>query len=195
MANRDYLTIVSGLPRSGTSLLMQMIHAGGIPALTDEVRKADADNPRGYYEYEPVKRTKQDPSWVPLGIGKVVKMVHLLLRDLPAGFQYRVVFARRNLDEVVASQNIMLERHGKSTAGLPEERMKQMFAAQIEELQNFMKANSDRFAFIEVNYNELVANPDREIQRISDFLGDLDTTTMRRSIDTDLYRNRIQKRR
>lgn len=195
MANRDYLTIVSGLPRSGTSLLMQMIHAGGIPALTDEVRKADADNPRGYYEYEPVKRTKQDPSWVPLGVGKVVKMVHLLLRDLPAGFQYRVVFARRNLDEVVASQNIMLERHGKSTAGLPEEKMKHMFAAQIEELQNFMKANSDRFAFIEVNYNELVANPDREIQRISDFLGDLDTTTMRRSIDTDLYRNRVQKRR
>ena len=80
---RSFITIVSGLPRSGTSVMMQMIDAGGVPALTDSLRKPDADNPRGYFEYEPVKRTAIDPSWLDLAEGKVVKMVHLLLLDLP----------------------------------------------------------------------------------------------------------------
>ena len=79
----DSITIVSGLPRSGTSMMMQMLQAGGIPILTDNVRQADDDNPRGYYEFEPVKRTKQDPSWLNAANGKAVKMVYLLLRDLP----------------------------------------------------------------------------------------------------------------
>ena len=101
MAERNYITIVSGLPRSGTSMMMQMIHNGGIPALTDEVRVADEDNPKGYFEFEPVKKTKEDPSWVPQAVGKVVKMVHLLLLDLPLEQSYRVIFMRRSLDESV----------------------------------------------------------------------------------------------
>ena len=191
MANRDYLTIVSGLPRSGTSLMMQMIHVGGIPALTDEIRKPDEDNPRGYYEFEPVKRTKQDPAWVAGGVGKVVKMVHLLLRDLPAGSRYRVIFARRDLDEVVQSQNIMLERHGKSSGGLPLERMKQMFLAQISEVQNFMNSRPADFRFIEVNYNELLAAPKPHVSRISAFLDGLNEAAMLSAIDAKLYRNRV----
>lgn len=190
MAQRDYLTIVSGLPRSGTSLLMQMINAGGIPALTDNERRPDEDNPRGYYEYEPVKKTKEDPSWVPGGAGKVVKMVHLLLRDLPDGHRYRVVFARRHLDEVVKSQNVMLERHGKDTGGLPEDRMKQIYLAQIAEVQQHMNDRPDSFSFIEVMYNELLEAPDANIERISSFLDGLDTAEMKRAIDPGLYRNR-----
>ncbi|MGE3182282.1 MAG: sulfotransferase family protein [Phycisphaerae bacterium] len=190
MSNRDYLTIVSGLPRSGTSLLMQMIHAGGIPALTDHERAADEDNPRGYFEFEPVKKTKEDSSWVGNGIGKVVKMVHLLLRDLPADYQYRVVFARRHLDEVVKSQNVMLERHGKNTAGLPEDRMKQIYLAQIGEIHQHMNARPAHFKFIEVHYNELLDHPEKHIARISQFLDGLDESAMKHAIDPSLYRNR-----
>lgn len=190
MPTRDYLTIVSGLPRSGTSLTMQMIHAGGIPALTDQLRQPDADNPRGYYEFEPVKKTKHDPTWVAAGVGKVVKMVHLLLQDLPEGHRYRVVFTRRSLDEVVQSQNVMLERQGKSTAGLPPERIKQLFATQIEEIQSFMKTNADRFQFQEVDYNQLLSDPNPIVHRVSGFLDGLDTAAMLRTIDTSLYRNR-----
>src|SRR4029079_9082802 len=94
----DDMIIVSGLPRSGTSLMMQMLDRGGIPALTDEIRAADPDNPRGYYEFEHVKQTKKDPSWLPQARGKVVKMVSSLLYDLPSTETYRVVFMQRNID-------------------------------------------------------------------------------------------------
>ena len=99
----DVITIVSGLPRSGTSLMMQMLEAGGMPVLTDGIRDADEDNPRGYYELEAVKRTKDDPAWLHGAPGKVVKMIYLLLYDLPTTYNYRIIFMRRPLSEVVAS--------------------------------------------------------------------------------------------
>ena len=108
-----FITIVSGLPRSGTSMMMQVIEAGGIPALTDNPRARDEDNPQGYYEFEPVKQTRDDPSWVPGARGKVVKMVYRLLYDLPGDQDYRVIFMRRNIDEVLTSQKKMLQRSGK----------------------------------------------------------------------------------
>jgi hypothetical protein len=109
--NDHVITIVSGLPRTGTSLMMQMIHAGGIPALTDKVRASDEDNPKGYFELEAVKRTKKDDSWLAEAAGRVVKMVHLLLYDLPVNHQYRVVFMRRELREVVRSQGVNGIKH------------------------------------------------------------------------------------
>jgi LPS sulfotransferase NodH len=190
MSNRSYVTVVSGLPRSGTSMMMQMLAAGGIPPLTDEVRKPDDDNPRGYYEYEAVKRTKTDPSWVDGAVGKVVKLVHLILRDLPDTQRYRVVFMRRNLDEVLKSQNIMLERQGKSTADLPPERVKELFATQIRELLDYMRNRPQQFDFIEINYNELMRDPGPHITRLSTFLGGLDQVAMRKAVDSSLYRNR-----
>ena len=81
--NRSYITIVSGLPRSGTSMMMQILEAGGIPILTDNIRKFDEDNPKGYYEFEPVKKTKNDPSWVPKAKGKAIKIIYRLIQDLP----------------------------------------------------------------------------------------------------------------
>ena len=116
--NGDYITIVSGLPRCGTSLMMQMIDAGGLRALTDEARAPDEDNPRGYYELEAVKRTNQDPSWLDAAGGKVVKMAYLLLYDLPADRSYRVVFMKRDLREVVQSQAAMLARRQAQGADL-----------------------------------------------------------------------------
>src|SRR5215468_203263 len=108
MVMSSEIIIVSGLPRSGTSLMMQMLHAGGIRVLTDGERAADTDNPRGYFEFERVKQTKRDPSWLPVARGMAVKMISQLLYDLPASEQYRVLFLERDMEEVLRSQEKML---------------------------------------------------------------------------------------
>jgi len=112
MPSDETITVVSGLPRSGTSMMMQMLGAGGLAVLTDGKRGADADNPRGYYEYEAVKSLGQDASWLASAGGKAVKIVSALLIHLPDGFDYRVIFMRRPIAEVLASQRAMLDRLG-----------------------------------------------------------------------------------
>src|SRR5262249_61604387 len=107
------IVIVSGLPRSGTSLMMQMLQAGGMPLLTDALRPADADNPNGYWEYEPVKRLQQDNSWIPKAEGRAVKVVSALLPYLPPQHTYKIIFMQRPMQEVLASQTAMLERRGQ----------------------------------------------------------------------------------
>lgn len=187
---RDYLTIVSGLPRSGTSMMMQMIDKGGIPALIDHIREADEDNPKGYYEFEPVKRTKKDPSWLEQAPGKVVKMVHLLLLDMPTDRKYRVVFMKRNIKEVVASQNIMLERQGKSTGDLSETKIIEMFETQMAKVNAYLQQQPN-YETLYVTYNDVLQDPGPSVQAINDFLGgDLDTEAMMNVVDPNLYRNR-----
>ena len=188
--DNDFVTIVSGLPRSGTSMMMKMIEAGGMAALVDNIRQADDDNPKGYFEFEPVKKTKQDPSWLRQASGKVVKMVHLLLLDLPPDYQYRVVFMRRNLDEVIVSQNKMLERQGKSLGKLGEDRLKQLFTAQINKVDEFLREH-DSFRVLHVSYNEALQDAGPVVQQVNDFLGGhLDTEAMQQIADPSLYRNR-----
>src|SRR5580692_5957036 len=104
------IIVVSGLPRSGTSLMMQMLDNGGVAVVTDNIRAADTDNPRGYYEFEKVKKIKQDASWLPATRGQAFKMVSQLLYDLPAGERYRIIFMERDLDEMLLSQEKMLQR-------------------------------------------------------------------------------------
>jgi len=187
---RDYITIVSGLPRTGTSMMMQMIERGGIPALTDNVRKADEDNPKGYYEFEPVKRTKKDPSWVEQARGKVVKMVHLLLLDMPTDRKYRVVFMNRDIQEVVASQNTMLERQGKSTGDLSEQKLVEMFQAQMAKVDHYVHQQPN-FEILYVTYNDVLKDPAPSVQAVNAFLGgDLNTDAMLAVVDPALYRNR-----
>ncbi len=190
MSTRDYITIVSGLPRSGTSMMMQMLDTGGLEALTDHVRKPDEDNPKGYYEFEPVKRTKQDPSWVPTAVGKAVKMVYRLLYDLPAEYQYRVLFMRRKLEEVIKSQEIMLQRSGKSGGNLSDEEFIRLFAAEIDKCLKWMDAQPN-FRYIQVDYNEMIADPRKQVARVVEFLdGDLDAEKMVGVVDPSLYRQR-----
>ncbi|HNY87520.1 MAG TPA: hypothetical protein PKN23_13545, partial [Candidatus Hydrogenedentes bacterium] len=110
------IVVVSGLPRSGTSMMMRMLAAGGMPLFTDGVRAADSDNPLGYFEHEAVKRLREDASWVPGAAGKAVKVVSALLPALPEGFQYRVILMRRPLEEVLASQRRMFGRRGAPAA-------------------------------------------------------------------------------
>jgi hypothetical protein len=187
---RNFVSIVSGLPRSGTSMMMRMIDEGGIPALIDNVRQADEDNPKGYYEFEPVKRTKQDPSWIEQACGKVVKMVHLLLLDLPKNREYRVIFMRRKLEEVVRSQNVMLDRKGKAGPSLRDEQVITMFRQQLQQVDQYMKVNPN-FKFLYVHYNELLSDPQQWVTSLNTFLGgDLDTNKMLGVVDPSLYRQR-----
>ncbi len=188
--NREYLTIVSGLPRSGTSMAMRMIDQGGIPALIDEVRKADDDNPKGYYEFEPVKQTKKDASWLESAAGKVVKMVYRLLYDLPSTHQYRVVFMKRRLEEVIASQNVMLERRGKAGGSLSDEQLLATFRKEIEKVEQWL-AEQPNFETLYVMYNDVLEDAGPTATAINEFLGgNLDTATMRAVVDQSLYRQR-----
>lgn len=188
MSFSNAITIVSGLPRSGTSLMMQMIDRGGIPALTDEIRSADRDNPKGYYEFEPVKQTKDNPGWLGDARGKVVKMVSSLLYDLPASESYRVVFMRRDIEEILDSQEKMLLRLGKPVADRSAIRM--AFDVHLKRLMEWLP-DQKHLNLLELSYNELLTNPRDEIARLNLFLGGhLDTETMVASIDPQLYRNR-----
>ncbi|MEP0847205.1 MAG: sulfotransferase family protein [Phycisphaerae bacterium] len=190
MATRNFLTIVSGLPRSGTSMMMRMLDEGGLPAITDNIRKPDADNPKGYYEFEPVKKTKEDPSWVNGSEGKVVKMVYRLLYDLPAGRQYRVIMMRRNLDEVIKSQEVMLERSGKAGGKLSDDKLKKMFADELAKVEAWMDERGG-FQYVEIDYNDMLKNPVPLAARINQFLdGGLDEAKMAAVVDPSLYRQR-----
>jgi hypothetical protein len=182
------ITIVSGLPRSGTSLLMQMLHCGGMPVVTDTIRAADVDNPRGYFELEKVKKIRDDASWLPGARGKAFKLVSQLLYDLPADERYRIVFMERDLDEMLASQAKMLTRLGREPA--PRDEMQRSYALHLERL----KAWLSRQAWIQVlyaSYNDLVREPREQSRRVNAFLDDtLDAAAMAAAVDASLYRNR-----
>ena len=189
--SQDSVVIVSGLPRSGTSMMMQMIEAGGVPVLSDARRSADNDNPRGYYEYEPVKSTRKDASWVANAVGKAVKVVHLLLMDLPAVHQYKVVFMRRPLEEVLASQTKMLHRKGQDGASLPPEQLAKAFGRQLDKVANWL-ADQSNFDVLYVEHRQVLADPQAQAARINQFLcGTLDTTAMAAVVDPSLYRQRF----
>ncbi len=188
-ADRDFVVIVAGLPRSGTSLLMQMLAAGGLPLLTDGVRVADEDNRRGYFELEAVKKTKRDASWLSEAPGKVVKMVYRLLYDLPPGYRYRIVFVERSLEEVLASQKTMLERQGKP-AGADDATMMRVFRKELDTAKGWLSAQPN-FSVLYADYNRLIAQPQLESAAISEFLGDgLDVAAMASAVDPGQYRNR-----
>ncbi len=190
--NEDFIAIVSGLPRSGTSLMMQMLWAGGMPILTDEKRIADEDNPNGYWEFEAVKNTRTSCDWLRQAQGKAVKMVHLLLTDLPReGYFYRVLLMKRRMTEVLASQRVMLQRQGKSGAALSEEQLSHVFLGQMERVANWLK-EQPHFAVLPVDYNELIANPMPQAAAINEFLGRaLDSGKMIQAVNARLYRQRI----
>ncbi len=190
MSVQDAIVIVSGLPRSGTSMMMQMLDAGGVPILTDGVREADSDNPQGYYEFEPVKRTREDPSWLAGAPGKAVKMVHLLLKTLPVDRTYRVIVMRRELDEVLASQAVMLERLGRPGASLSPDRLAAVFRRQLEDVTRWM-AEQDCFESIEVEHGRVISHPDEQAERVSAFLGGhLDVSAMANVVNPTLHRQR-----
>ncbi len=185
------ITIVSGLPRSGTSLMMSMLVAGGLQPLQDGVRTADDDNPKGYFELEQVKQLdKGDASWLPDAVGKVVKIISALLLYLPVtGYQYKIIFMRRDLDEVVASQaKMLLNRQEESTVSAEE--IKQLYRKHLKQVFVWV-ARVDSAEMLEVDYGQLVKEPQLVIPSINQFCGgSLDQSAMATVVDPTLHRNR-----
>lgn len=192
MNQSDVITIVSGLPRSGTSMMMSMLEAGGIPPVTDGIRTADEDNPKGYYEFERVKKVKEDKSWLPDARGKVVKMISQLLLDLPTeGYLYRVVFMRRKIEEILASQREMMKRRGTLKDGGPSDKeMGDMLLKHVDHVLRWVD-KQPCMQLLEVDYNATLKNAAPHIAAINAFLGgNLDVAAMTAVVDKNLYRQR-----
>jgi hypothetical protein len=185
-----FVTIVSGLPRSGTSLMMQMLAAGGMQVLTDGHRSADQHNPRGYFELEAVKHTRTDHSWLAQAEGKVVKVVHLLLPHLPVDREYRVIFMQRELIEIIASQRAMLQQQGRPAANLPDSKLAEIFGKQLAEVRQFLSRNPN-FQVLDLQHRYVIEMPLTVAQQIATFLGgDLDPKRMAAAVEPSLYRQR-----
>lgn len=190
--SRGMVTIVSGLPRSGTSMMMKMLEAGGIPPLTDEIRAADADNPKGYYEFERVKKLdKGDVAWLEEAQGKVVKVISALLKHLPRDFTYKVIFMRRDMQEILASQRQMLIRRGESADEDGEDEMGELLSRHVNEVEAWMNGQPN-VDVIYVSYNQMLENPVEEVKKVDRFLGGvLDIQEMLAVVDPKLYRQRV----
>jgi hypothetical protein len=186
------IVVVSGLPRSGTSMLMKMLEAGGVPILTDRERAADIDNPKGYFEFERIKdlEKERDKSYLRAARGKAIKVISFLIKDLPDDNDYKVIFMRRDLDEVLASQNKMIARLGSADASASEEAMKEAYRNDIVRARLLCRKRAN-FELIEVHYKRAVGDPAATARSVNAFLGGgLDEDAMRAAVDESLYRNR-----
>ncbi len=187
----DPIVVVSGLPRSGTSMLMKMLEAGGVQIVQDGVRTADEDNPRGYYEHERIKNLarEKDRSWLREARGKAIKVISYLLKELPGDHNYRVLFIRREMSEVLASQKKMLERRGESSA-TGDEQMAELFESDVWRAGYLLK-RAPHFEVLDLNYRDVVDQPKAAAERINAFLDrKLDVEAMSGVVDNQLYRNR-----
>lgn len=185
------IIVVSGLPRSGTSLMMRILRAGGVDIVTDDIREANIDNPKGYFEYERIKTLPEDNSWVKELSGRAVKVISFLLRYLPADLEYRVIFMRRNLEEVLKSQHTMLVHRGKEPDDDDGEMMTE-FAEHLEKTFALLEERPNMKALF-VDYSCIIDNPKRCIRELCEFIGrDLDEAACARVVDPELYRNRAE---
>jgi hypothetical protein len=186
------IIVVSGLPRSGTSMMMKMLEAGGIPVFADGIRQADEDNPLGYYEFEEVKSLlkDEDKSWLAKSRGKAIKIVSTLLPGLPDKYFYRVIFMHRHLDEVIPSQNKMLLRRGEMVDESGDQRMRGLLERHLWKTKLWL-ADRPNFKVADVQYKCVIADPRGQALRLRTFLGtDLDIEKMVTAVNPTLYRNR-----
>jgi argonaute-like protein implicated in RNA metabolism and viral defense len=189
--SKPAIIIVSGLPRSGTSMMMKMLEAGGIPPLTDEIRTADKDNPKGYYEFERVKKLDEgDAAWLDQASGKVVKVISALLKHLPPGYAYKVIFMQRRMEEILASQRQMLIRRGEPADSISDEKMTGLFSKHLAQVQAWI-AEQPNIDVLYVSYNEILEDPTGNVEKVNQFLGNiLNQEKMTSVIDEGLYRQR-----
>ena len=188
--DQDAIVIVSGLPRSGTSMMMKMLEVGGLQPLTDNIRKPDDDNPKGYYEFEQVKQLEKDKSWLPDTKGKAVKIISSLLDHLPSEYFYKVIFMQRSMDEILASQKEMLIRRGESGGKVTDEELAEKFHIHLQKTEDWL-ARQPNFDVIYVKYNEVLQNRRDYCIKINEFLGNrLDVEKMVSAVDDTLYRQR-----
>ena len=171
-------------------MMMQVLEAGGIPALKDDIRAADEDNPKGYYEFERVKQIAHDQAWLENAQGRAVKMVSALLLQLPNTYTYKVVFMSRQMQEILASQNRMLSRKGEPPNAVGDEKMALLFQKHLDQVTQWI-GEQPNIQVLYVNYNEVMAEPLEQIERINQFLGNrLDVEKVSGVVDRTLYRQR-----
>ena len=187
---KNSTVIISGLPRSGTSMMMRMLEAGGLTPLTDHIRKPDNDNPKGYYEFERVKKLEKDKSWLPEAKGKAVKIISILLKHLPSEYEYKVIFMHRNMEEILASQARMLARRGKDSSSVTDDELSKKFNMHLKNIKEWL-ADQPNFDVMYVTYHEVIQNRRDHCIKINEFLGNrLDVKQMIGAIDKTLYRNK-----
>ncbi|MHA1724012.1 MAG: sulfotransferase [Promethearchaeota archaeon] len=183
------IVIVSGLPRSGTSMMMQVLEAGGLEILSDHKRQADHSNPKGYYELEAVKRLDKDNSIIKEAQGKVIKVISHLLEYLPMEFNYKIIFMNRDMEEILRSQQKML---GEAEDKYPPE-MVEIFQKELNNVKIWMEENANKVDVLKVNYSDMILDPLPQIKRIIEFLNfPLNEDKMLEAIDPNLYRNRAR---
>ncbi len=192
LADQDIL-VVSGLPRSGTSLMMRMLAAAGLDLLVDGLRQADEANPHGYYEFEPAKSLREgNTEWLQNARGRVVKIVSPLLPYLPASFTYRIIFMHRNLNEVMASQAKMLNGNQIPTNLVQDRQIQMAFQTHLSRVETWL-ANQTNMTVLNVSYNQLLLDPPAVISGLVSFITrPLNTQAMLAAIDPTLYRNRLE---
>jgi hypothetical protein len=173
--------------------MMQMLVAGGLPPLTDGLRSADENNPKGYFEWEAAKSLKQNPEAIAAAEGKVVKIISALLMHLPATHEYRVLFMIRPLEEVVASQNRMLERLGKDVPRTPTATVVGAFQKHLEEMDGWL-SSKPYLSLLRIEHSAVLASPREESERIARFVGmPLNVDEMSQRVERSLYRERAEK--
>src|SRR5450755_3567786 len=183
------ITIVSGLPRSGTSLMMQMLDAGGLPVLSDGERKADTDNPKGYFEWERIKQLPKDPGLIAAAEGKVVKVISQLILSLPMDHEYRIVFMQRPLPEVLRSQEEMLRRRGNMESNSDNSAIEEAFQRHLIGVNQWLvgKANTQ---VSRVHFHRVLREPRAVAEKVAAFLQvPLNIEAMVQQVDRSLYRN------
>lgn len=185
--------VISGLPRSGTSMMMKMLAEGGLPVLTDSIRSADEDNPNGYFELEQVKQLAEGQrDWLANADHKIVKIISALLEHLPPEHHYKILFMEREIAEILASQHKMLARRNE-VSKIGDAEMEAQFREHLTAIKYWL-ARQPNMEVMYVDYNRMMANPDAYCQKIADFVGlPLDVAKMRSVPNERLYRNRARE--
>lgn len=186
----DRIVIVSGLPRSGTSMMMRMLADGGMPVCTDNIRKANEDNPDGYFELEKIKRLDKDTSWLKNERGRAIKAISTLLPMLPADIHYDVIFMQRHMMEILASQQKMLRNRGVTDDQIPDAVMATKYRAYLAATYRWLE-KQPHFNVLYVHYNKVLQDPWHQSQRVNAFLDNrLAVEEMVHTVDSRLYRRR-----
>ena len=187
----EEIVIVSGLPRSGTSMMMKMLEAAGIPPLTDHERTPDVDNPKGYYEFERVKKLKDgDTDWLPQARGKAVKVISALLPHLPGDYEYRVIFMRREMAEILASQRKMQVHRSTDIDTVTDEELARLYEKHLAITYSWLDAQPN-IRWVDLSYNALLREPITQLNALRPLLGDrLPVRRMAEIVDPTLHRQK-----
>ena len=182
--------VVSGLPRAGTSMMMKILAEGGMPIMTDERRKADIDNPNGYYELEMVKQISAgEAAWLADAGGRAVKVISSLLEYLPSQYTYKIIFMERDIQEILSSQRKMLERR-QEASNVEDAQMAGQFRKHLSLLKPWL-VRQPNMEVLYIGYNALISNPEPSCRRVIEFTcAPLDLSRMLKVPNSELYRNR-----